>query len=493
MNNTCKIMIVDDEFIMRQGIKFMINWQENGYNVVGEASNGKEALSLIPNLQPDIILCDIAMPIINGLDFIKIVSHQYPYIKIIVLSGYDNFDYVRNSLLSGAVDYILKPTLTPDYILKILQRVVKTIPNLQIKQNTDKLNEIEKYFLYENIEKPDFKYTSFRIISFPINDLKDKQNSYCILKDKITTFLNNLECYYVNFKHNNRNCLVINYDTENNEKIFCQINSFIKDISQIYDDLFCVISENYISPENIKNILKNPKFFSLEKFYFKKHHLYLYDNTISKTNIEKFDYKKFSNFVNEKEYIKAKELLLSYIINSINVQIPSEKLKSQTKNFLYNFIGENDNNEIEQIYISGFDQIENSKYSDDFIKIVENIIEKLENILLNNKPATDEYMEKILQYIKSNYKEDLSLQIISERFNFGYSYLSAYFSQYTNECFTEYLNRIRIQKACELLTNCSYQISEVSQLVGYSDHSYFCRVFKKMIGVTPSIYRKDNL
>ena len=72
MKNICRILIVDDEFIMRQGIRFMMKWQDAGYEIVGEASNGKEALELIPKLEPHIILCDIAMPIMNGLDFIKI-------------------------------------------------------------------------------------------------------------------------------------------------------------------------------------------------------------------------------------------------------------------------------------------------------------------------------------------------------------------------------------------------------------------------------------
>ena len=136
MESSWKIMIVDDEFIMRQGIRFMMRWEEEGYEIVGEASNGKEALDLIPKLQPHIILCDIAMPIMSGLDFIKIVNREYPDIKNVVLSSYDNFEYVREALLNGAVDYVLKPTLNSDELLKLVRKVSQNIPDLQLKKKT---------------------------------------------------------------------------------------------------------------------------------------------------------------------------------------------------------------------------------------------------------------------------------------------------------------------------------------------------------------------
>lgn len=134
MESSCKIMIVDDEFIMRQGIRFMMRWEEEGYEIVGEASNGKEALDLIPKLEPHIILCDIAMPIMSGLDFIKIVNREYPDIKTVVLSSYDNFEYVREALLNGAVDYVLKPTLNSEELLKLVRKVSQNIPDLQLKK-----------------------------------------------------------------------------------------------------------------------------------------------------------------------------------------------------------------------------------------------------------------------------------------------------------------------------------------------------------------------
>lgn len=490
MSNICKIMIVDDEFIMRQGIKFMLKWEENGYKVVGEASNGKEALELIPELEPHIILCDIAMPIMNGLDFIKLVTNEYPNIKIVVLSGYDNFDYVRNSLTSGAVDYVLKPTLTPEELLKILERVVKTIPDLDIKPN--KINLLEKYLLEQNGEKPNFEYNCFRLFVLSLDNTdRNNINLRSVLYEKTIAFLNDIKSNNMNFIYNNhRLCIVLNYPVEKDNEILSKISSFVQNLSEISENIFAVISKCDSNLEQMRAVFKSPRFLNYESFYFKNCNLYLAEDIKSDIKLDKFDYRKFSNLVNDRKFSDAGKMIYEYILNAVDYQMSSIKLKNQTKNFIYNLIGENDNNEIEEIYINGFDKIENANYADDFIQIVKDILNALEAILSKDEQPTDEYMEMILNYIKENYKEDLNLQILSDKFNFGYSYLSAYFAQYAHEGFSEYLNKIRISKACEILKQSKYSISEVSSAVGYSDHSYFCRVFKKITGVTPSVYRK---
>ena len=128
----CRVLIVEDEFIMRQGMKHMIEWEREGFTIVGEATNGQEALELIETLKPNIVISDIVMPILNGVDFSKIIQRKYPEVQIIILSSYDNFEYVKDTLLSGAVDYILKPTLNPNQLLVTLNKAVDRIPGLEL-------------------------------------------------------------------------------------------------------------------------------------------------------------------------------------------------------------------------------------------------------------------------------------------------------------------------------------------------------------------------
>ena len=123
-----RVLIVDDEFIMRQGLRYMIHWEEEGFTIVGEAANGKDAMDQIEKLQPQIVISDVVMPLMDGVDFTVAVHHRYPHIQMIILSGYDNFEYVKQTLMQGVVDYILKPTLTPHELLGVLQKAAARIP-----------------------------------------------------------------------------------------------------------------------------------------------------------------------------------------------------------------------------------------------------------------------------------------------------------------------------------------------------------------------------
>ena len=146
MEEYCRILIVDDEYIMRRGIRYMMNWEEQGFQVVGEASNGKEALDMMKELKPHIVFSDMTMPVMDGIDFIKIAHRKYPDVQIIILSGYDKFDYVRQALLNGAVDYVLKPTLNPEILTKLLTKAVSRIPGMQLKKTFSSLeSQLEKY------------------------------------------------------------------------------------------------------------------------------------------------------------------------------------------------------------------------------------------------------------------------------------------------------------------------------------------------------------
>ena len=168
------------------------------------------------------------------------------------------------------------------------------------------------------------------------------------------------------------------------------------------------------------------------------------------------------------------------------------KLKNQSKNLLYNIIGSSEEHleELEDIRREYFLKMEETLYCDDFLKVFEEMLERLEGILDNT--GENLYLGKMLGYIQQHFAEDLNLQDLAEEFNFSYSYLSVYFNQHVSEGFSEYLNNIRIQKACEFLVKTRMSISQISSAVGYADQSYFCRVFKRITGKTPSTYRREN-
>lgn len=505
MGKYCKVLIVEDEFIMRQGIKHMINWESEGFTIVGEATNGKEALDIIEEVKPNIIISDIVMPILDGVDFSKIVQKKYPEIQIIILSSYDKFEYVKNTLLSGAVDYILKPTLTPSNLIKTLKKAVNRIPGMKLIKNDDEYYHslIEKYILgYENVLNEKrllsvFPNSCFRILGIDIKSLRGKNEEW--IQEVIGRIDEFFQCNkeYVSIKSliNDRILFyTINYKVSDDKDIVDKIEKFITNDIWNDNNIFFVITKRFNNISDIKNIY-NDSFISFvgQKFYYKDVPLLCTDKLV-KEKSKKFDFDKFYNEIKIKEFDVAITKVEKYINHAIDTKMDEQKLKSLIKNILYTILVS-----IEEYYSNTdklrdeyFNIIEQAVNSTLLKECTESIFSELKMILSENVDEEDS-IKNILDYINNNYDSYLDLGAISQKFNFNYSYLSSYFSNYCKEGFSEYLNKIRVEKACELLEGNKYYVSEISSMVGYSDHSYFCRVFKKFKGYTPSHYRRLKL
>jgi len=111
MNRQCSILIVDDELLIRQGLINYLDWESEGFNIVGGAANGKEALEMIEKYKPHIVITDVVMPVMDGIELVKKVKEKYPAIEMIDLSSFEDYEYVRSTFQSGVADYILKPKL----------------------------------------------------------------------------------------------------------------------------------------------------------------------------------------------------------------------------------------------------------------------------------------------------------------------------------------------------------------------------------------------
>ena len=199
MESYCKILIIDDEIIMRQGIKYLLDWEKEGFQIAGEASGGREGLELVEELQPHIILCDMVMSGMDGVEFTEIVKKKYPNIQIIILSGYDNFEYVRSSLMNGASDYILKPMLKPETLLETLRRTAKKIPGFRFApgKTASVENLLERYLLgmgvpAEGLERA-FNHSFFRLYGANLKRNPGGRRDAELLDEKIEGFLGKME------------------------------------------------------------------------------------------------------------------------------------------------------------------------------------------------------------------------------------------------------------------------------------------------------------
>lgn len=507
MAEYCKIVIVDDEFLMRQGLKHMIDWESEGFQIVGEAANGQEALTVIEQEKPHIILSDMVMPLLNGVEFTSVVNEKYQDIQVIILSGYDDFEYVKNAMKNGAVDYILKPTLNPNELLTVLQKTAKKIPGIVLKKDTSVQHEknMERYLLgYETqLQQRDyddiFTESCYVVCGVQIKKYNEKgQDVSGILYEKMEDFMAGYgKAGLLLFLEEKTACLILNFPKKDEETVKAKIEKLSEQLHLLYGHLLFIKSVVLRSLEDIKEFYQTVMLPYLEKGFYYKHHLFmeLPKEPPAFSEFPKFDYNQFISVINQKRYRDAMESFYRYVRDAVNVQMDEDRLKNQAKNVLYNVLDslEGDSKVLDNMRQDYFRRIDATFYAEDFLQMLEQIEQELTEYVMGHGSEEDIMMGKILDYITLHYNEELDLAELAQVFNFNYSYLSTYFNQRIPEGFSGYLNKVRIERACFLLKSNDYSIAQVSDAVGYSDQSYFCRVFKKITGMSPSSWKKNQM
>lgn len=506
-----RVLIVDDEFIMRQGLRYMMNWEQEGYEIVGEASNGKDALRLIEELEPHIIISDVVMPLLDGVDFSEAVHNLYPKIQMIILSGYDNFEYVKHTLLNGVVDYILKPTLNPKELKEVLKKATERIPEYRIEQNAGSISYarmMERYLLGMDRELDFAQFNHILSASYfclyAVNVNKENGNGQSLSETLIKKIerelqgFSNIEKLMLMFREEVV-CVVFGYEMSQRGNLRIKLEKLNGQLTVLCDSVFGVVSHSFSDlPEVLPVFQKDIMKYVDKGFYYPGKSLLILEGKRTEeeeTQAPRFDFFRYNRLLSARQFAEALEMLKKYNEEVLACQMDVYRMKNQMKNMLFQFLDllSMENDMKENCRYEFFKRIDQSRYQADYEQAMEEIMEQLRLCFEQSMLTKDDRMDKILEYIQQNYQENLKLEDLVAEFNFNYHYLSAYFNQQMKEGFSEYLNRIRIEKACQMLENEDIPIAEISSRVGYSEQSYFCRVFKKITGKTPSVWRREKL
>lgn len=506
MDEYCKVLIVDDEFIMRQGMKHMLEWEKEGFQIVGEASNGQEGLVLVEELKPHIVLADIVMPVIDGIEFSEILGKRYPSVQVIILSSYDKFEYVKTTLLNGASDYILKPALNPENLLNTLHKAAERIPGMHLRSQKEVPygTQVEKFLLGFQ-EKLDvaafaefFPHTLFRLLAVNIREAAGRSKEDMISMQRMTEEWFKEKAGYVAlpvFLNEGILCIVLNYRLKDETAIIVDAKVAADRLGRIYPRTFFVLSRNFSDMQEMKLHYRQEISEELpHAFYHPGKHLLVKKSYCGKKNISRFEFESYTRLLSQGRYEEALQMFGDYTGYLCKMQTEEEKLKNLTRNLLYNFLIELEKLGVDSDSVKErqFSMLEQALWIKDFETAVETIIKELRQTLEQNSCTEDERILEMKQYVALHYQEPLELSDIAVQFGLSYHYLSSYFSQMAKEGFSEYLNKLRIEHARNLLRDSDMSIAEIGCSVGYSDHSYFCRVFKKITGDTPSGYRREE-
>jgi two-component system response regulator YesN len=451
-----KILVVDDEKFIRLGIATIL---ENNFNNIDVklAKNGKEALDVISEEKIDIIISDINMPVMNGMELLKEINELNKNIKTIILSGFNEFEYARQSIKYGVKNYLLKP-IDEKELIENIQEIFDEIE----KENQNKKEDVIKDFLIFLERK---KYSEIEKILIKLN------------KSIIV-----LNYYYIetNYNVNNFSDIVINID----ENQYIILSEEKIDFANIEYDFLCESKKN-----NVKDSFKELEILKQYKIFFEKENINC--EKIKNRKNFKIDNEKINTIYNYLKYGKYEEI--------------SKEIKDIFNN---NFINNCDIESFEKlhnlfytmIFIKYIEKIDNDILKENFLDIkCKNINEYINKILNsmkkicetkdNNKHLDEVYIEKALEYIDKNYNKDINMAVVSNYVSLNYSYFSTIFKKHIEMNFLDYLNKIRIEKAKEYLKRVDYKIYEIAEEVGYKNPKHFSKIFKKIEKITPIEYR----
>lgn len=500
-NKLIKILIVDDEVGIRNGLKHFINWEQEGYTIVGDVSNGKEALTQVRIAKPDIIISDIVMPEMDGVKLMKAIHKLYPEIGVVILSSHDDFKYVKTVMQYGADDYLLKTNLTPNELLSMLNKVAKN-KNISSEKNINfdsnyNLNRFLTGFSSDE-EKQRINNSILKTPSYLImtnhttfsNIEQEKKDIFDFFQENLTDDILLLASI------GETTVLLIQSSLEYNilETIFKKTTETL--ITK-YPYLFFIYSEQIFNSDELKkisNIIGNS--LSQERFVNKGNNIICISDLTPIEELSSFDMKYYLLSLTNRQFIQSLDYLDQYFKENINKNIEESSLHNLFSSTIYNYISSleethGESNELTVLKLNILSIISELSYLADFQGLFDDIKHQLTNITEKMVNSYDGKLAQLLEdYIREHSSEKVSLKELAQEFHFSYSYLSSYFSSAMNESFNDFLNRIRIDKSTDLLKNNTLTISEISKEVGYSDVSYFSKVFKKIKGETPMKYRR---
>lgn len=521
-----KVLLVDDERFILEGLKQIIKWEEHGLEIVGEASDGLQALKRIEELNVNILITDLKMPFMDGLELIRQLRLTNKNIRVIILSGFDDFLFVREAAKMGIENYLLKPVNQEELSLT-LQNTVEHI-NLElhkkIKQRKDE-SIIKENILYRwvtnKISSSELAERSsllgiqqnlnyFKVCLIRLNDPANKN---LVVIDNLIKFAainictENLGIYCDGFVFSDMDDDIIILISDKRENLInfdsqklldrCRSNIF----QRLKINVFITIGDNYYQSSDVYKSYLNAKATMNYSLILPKNTIVDYQITQKelslRQNIISIDYNQLNLWITKMDKNKTKEIIDEIFIKMIAFKgIAPSFIQNTVMEILFNIykcVNDHQNKTTngfvsQENLFASLSQMKNAGEIKDWIcNLAEKAIDSLISIENNFNPV----IMRVIDFINNNFSSDISIKSLSVSFKINASYLGQMFKNETGEMFSNYLHKIRIEKAKELLTHTDLTSIEIAEKVGYANASYFITIFKKLTGQYPTKYKRS--
>lgn len=522
------LIVVDDDEVVRNGLQKFIDWESMGFHLVNCFEDGREAIHFLKNNQVDVVLTDIDMLDINGLELSRYIYENFPLIKTIIISGYKSFDYAQQAIEYNVQHYLIKPTDISD-IRAVFEKVSEELEN-RIQEKAEKKLYRKKYEDVLPLLKEQFLLNVFTVsiqnendlalrleainlpqqliyypcsiidISFNLNTKQDDQADIQFLKRNVQNFFHveRKGIHYMSFFPKENILRTLALATINNEDQFrLGIEKDVKSIKKL-------IQSNFGIALLVENRRMYPHLMKLTMSIEQPAHrtTLIVEDRDSTMEIKEYrdfiqQYKGFIPFIISGD-IDSSENLLEKIFLQLeerpvqNVQrLIIDLFSMLTQTFVEKGmdIFEINNGEFSYHYVLNMDNIQQIKqWSKDCLYQFIEYYKEVDQV-----SSIKQIINKAKDYMKSNYHKDISLEDVAEHVFLNHVYFSRIFKENTGQNFSDYLTSIRMEKAIELLRENKYKTYEISAMVGYRSSKYFSKVFRQTTGCTPREYSRRFL
>ncbi|WP_168123532.1 response regulator transcription factor [Paenibacillus sp. HB172176] len=501
-----RVFLVDDEPFITEGLFDIIEWSDYGLEIVGSAENGQEALGKLMDTPADILLTDISMPVMDGLTLIREARRFRPDLKVIILSGYNDFHYIKDGLKLGVENYLLKPI----NIDELQETLTTTIDKLNATRADRLFSEYDIRILRDNIL---YRWLTGRIAPHELDARMDMLQINMNSPYLVTAVLRTQEQFQHSYDEAQRLAvedpsmlpfvdidgdLVIVFMLEEPEEGKRRAMEALHGMQKRFEPARLRISLGSVeamgehAPRSYAHAKKTQEYFLL----FDEPGILDYDILPQgekglPSPVDSLNWSVYAKLINAKDTEGLHEAIDAEFARFLEgPSATPANLQSLAVELMIRFkmeLEEIKQAELPEFFKSGFAQVLQADKLEDLAFIIKKTAsETVESLMRDVKSPI---IQLLLGYIHEHYNEALSLKTLGQQYNIHPVYLGHLFQKETNESFTEYLNKHRIDKAKEMLKETHLKVSEIAQKVGYWETGYFYKQFKKYVGISPTDYK----
>lgn len=495
-----KVLLVDDEPFITMGLKALIDWEDYGFEVVYIADDGEEALTYLKEHTVDLLITDILMPKRSGLSLIEEAKQLHPSMKFIVLSGYKEFDYIKQGMALGIENYLVKP-VDEEELIRTIQAVRK-----KLAVTHEEVHDTDYMTLKDN--------TLWRLLNGDIEtnewqerlafyEMNVQRAFYCvsILEFERSTSIDigkklreHIEQHYpATCLYSPDQDIIIIFDGDEEEELFEHNKALCASLKDNEE-----IGRFYISMGSpVESMSK------LEESYDEAREFSYYQVTIEPDSLispqSNIDRQELIDMQQNYQEGLVKRLLRSEEEALMGIELVYQVLTQQQfispdvfRKYMIDLISYVNHSIRDVKYNQHTAAIERLVFSHDIEKMKEILREycfELINAIDEHQENRSPVVQKVLEYMHAHFDEELSLKTLGHRFHVNPIYLGQLFQKEIGVVFSEYINHYRLERAKEMLKTTHLRAGEIGKKVGYTDTAYFYRQFKKYVGVTPTEWR----